>query len=161
MTFLCMIGISMSALTVVFGSPLPSAIRAGLSAVRAADAARLVRGYRDAERAALLTLDEAVLAQAPVFAAGEALADLEGRVAALRSSGLYQQIEIESFAVRQVIEDEPYLYVMTDEVIAVTTYHQASGAVADERKSASWEVVYTLVQEADRWKVAKVAAVER
>ena len=151
----------MSALTIVFGSPSPAAIRAGLAAVQADAAAQLVKSYRTGEQAALRTLDDRVLAQLPVLATGEALADLVNRVAALRASGAYQEVTIDSLAVAQVIEEGPHLYVMTEEVHSVATYPQMPGVAAIERRTAAWEVVYTLVQEGGRWKVTKVAAVER
>ncbi len=161
LTCLSVLAISLSALTVAFGSPLPQSIRAGLSAVRAAEVEQVVRSYRDGEAAALLTLDAAVLAQLPVFATGEALDDVTSRVDALWASGSYQQLEIGSLTVVQVVEEDPYRYVMTEEVHAVTALPQAPGSAAGERKTAAWQVVYTLVQEAGRWKVSKVAAAER
>jgi hypothetical protein len=166
-TFLCVaglftIGISMSALTVAFGSPIPSALLARLPAPPAADVVQVVRSYREGERAALLTLDEDVLAQLPVFVQGEALDELTRRVHKLRADGYYQKLASESFEVVQVIEDEPRIYVMTIEVLTVETYPQAAGgAAAQERKTVSLEVVYHLVHEAERWKITKVVATER
>ena len=166
-TLLCVLGlfvtgIGVSAITVAFGSPIPSALRARSSAAQAADVVQVVRSYRAGERAALLTLDEDVLAQLPIFAQGEALDELTSRVQALRAVGYYQKLESQSFEIVQVIEDEPYFDVVTNEVLTMEKYSQTvGGAAVPARTAASLEVVYHLVHAAERWKVTKVAVAER
>ena len=101
-----------------------------------------------------------MLAQTALFATGAALADLAGRMQSLRTSGAYTQREIESFAVREVIEEDAQLSVLAEEVHSVQTALQASGAAVETNRRTAFEVTYTLVQEAGRWKVRSVAAVE-
>ena len=166
LTMLGVVGVTLSALTVAFGSPLPSAVQAKLSAARTADAVQVIEGYRQGERAALLTLDADVLAQVAVFARDDALDDLARRVRDLRAQGLYQKLAVDSFAVVHVDGAASLavteLDVTTEEVLTVETYPQSPAAApANDRRTSTWQVVYHLVQEAGRWRVAQVTAVEK
>ncbi len=156
LTFLCVIGISASALTVAFGSPISTVLRATSFTTQAAVAAQVVRSFREGERAALLTLDDRVLAQLPVFAQGEALDDVIQRVRKLRADGYYQQMQIDFFEVTQVSQDDPYLYVTTNEQVSTATYLQTSGdAITLERKTGTFKATYQLAHVDDRWKVTQ------
>lgn len=160
LAWLCVLGVvGAAALTAVAGAPVGAALRARWFAAQTADVAQVVEHYREAERAALLTLDDNVLAQAPVFAQGEALDDLTRRVQALRAGGRYQRLETESFAIVQVIAADPYVLVTAHEVTATETVPLVAGDAPAERSTASAQVVYQLAHDAERWKVAKVEVV--
>ena len=161
LTWLGVIGVSLSALTVAFGSPLPAVLRAQFYALQTQELVQVVAGYGEGQRAALLTLEDDVLAQLPLFAQGEALEQLLQQVAALRAGGFYQAIEVESFEVVQVLEEEAVSYVVTNEVITLQTFSQAGdGFAPSESTTVSLQVVYHLAREAERWKITKIVAVE-
>lgn len=159
LTFLFVLGISVSALTVTFAGQLPAGWQAPWAAPPAADLVQVVKGYRQGEQAALLTLADDVLAQLPVFAAGEALNQVKEKVAALRGAGEYQQLDIPALEVVQVRRAAPYIDVLTHEEQALTTYPQVPAgtpSAAGERKTDTLAVVYRLAQTGGRWKVIQV-----
>ncbi len=159
LTFLFVLGISVSALTVTFAGQLPRGWQAPWAAPPAADLVQVVKGYRQGEQAALLTLADDVLAQLPVFATGTALDQVTAKVAALRAAGEYQQLDIPALEVIQVRRAAPYIEVLTHEEHTLTTYPQVpSGtpAAAGERKTETLAVVYRLAQAEGRWKVIQV-----
>jgi hypothetical protein len=159
LTFLFVLGISVSALTVSLAGQLPAPWQAPWAAPPAGDLVGVINGYRQGEQAALLTLADGVLAQLPVFATGAALDQVTEKVAALRAAGEYQQLVIPALEVVQVRRAAPYIEVLTHEEHTVTTYPQVLAGTAPgagERETATLAVVYRLVQAAGRWKVAQV-----
>ena len=159
MTFLFILGISMSALTVTLAGQLPASWQAPWATPPAGNLVGVVKGYRKGEQAALLTLADGVLAQLPVFATGAALEEVTEKVAALQAAGEYQQLAIAALEVVQVRRAAPYIEVLTHEEHILTTYSQVPAgtrSAAGERKTEMVSVVYRLAQAAGRWKVAKV-----
>jgi hypothetical protein len=160
LTFVFVLGISMSALTVTLAGQLPSGWQAPWTAPPATDIVQVVKGYRQGEQAALLTLADSVLAQLPVFATEAALDQVTERVAALRNAGEYQQLDIPALEVVQIRRAAPYIEVLTHEEHTLTTYPQVPagtpGAGAGTTKTETLAVVYRLAQAAGRWKVARV-----
>jgi hypothetical protein len=157
-TFLFVLGISMSALTVTLAGQLPAPWQAPWGAP-AGNLVGVVKGYRQGEQAALLTLADGVLAQLPVFATGAALDQVTEKVAALRAAGEYQQLDIAALEVVRVRRTAPYIEVLTREEHTLTTYPQVppgARSAAGERKTETLSVVYRLAQAAGRWKVAQV-----
>ena len=159
LTFLFVLGISMSALTVTLAGQLPASWQAPWAAPPAGDLVGVIKGYRQGEQAALLTLADGVLTQLPVFATGAALDRITEEVAVLRAAGEYQQLAIPALEVVQVRRAAPYLEVLTHEEHTLTTYPQVPAGIpsaAGERKTETLSVVYRLAQAAGRWKVAQV-----
>ena len=95
-----------------------------MGAPPAGDLVGVIKGYRQGEQAALLTLADGVLAQLPVFATGAALDRITEEVAVLRAAGEYQQLAIPALEVVQVRRAAPYLEVLTHEEHTLTTYPQ-------------------------------------
>lgn len=159
LTFLFLLGISMSALTISVAGQLPVGWQTPWSAPAAGDLLQVVKGYRQGEQAALLTLADDVLVQLPVFAAGAALDLVTEKVGALRAAGEYQQLDIPSLEVVQITRAAPYIEVLTHEEHALTTYFQVpAGApsTAGSRRTDTLSVVYRVAQVAGRWKVIQV-----
>ncbi len=159
LTFLFLLGISMSALTVSFAGQLPDGWQAPWSAPAAGELVQVVKGYRQGEQAALLTLADDVLTQLPVFATGAALDQVLENAAALRAAGEYQQLDILSLEVVQIRRAAPYIEVLTHEEHARTTYPQVPAGTpnaAGERKTETLACVYRLAQGEGRWKVIQV-----
>ena len=159
LTFLFLLGISMSALTVSVAGQLPVGWQPPWSAPAAGELVQVVKGYRQGEQAALLTLADDVLVQLPVFAAGAALDLVTEKVGALRAAGEYQQLDIPSLEVVQITRSAPYIEVLTHEEHALTTYLQVpagASSAAGSRKTETLAVVYRLAQAAGRWKVVQV-----
>lgn len=159
LTFIFLLGISMSALTVTLAGQLPAGWEAPWATPPAGDLVGVVKGYRQGEQAALLTLADGPLAQLPVFATGAALDRITEDVAALRAAGEYQQLDIPALEVVQVRPAAPYLEVLTHEEHTLTTYPQVpAGApsAAGKRQTKTLAVIYRLALAAGRWKVAQV-----
>ena len=160
LTFIFVLGMSMSALTVTLAGQLPSDWHAPWAPPPATEIVQVVKGYRQGEQAALLTLADSVLAQLPVFATGTALDQVTEKVAVLRAAGEYQQLEIPALEVVQVRRAAPYIEVMTHEEHTLATHPQVPagtpGAAAITSKTEKLAVVYRLERAAGRWKVARV-----
>ena len=159
LTFLFLLGISVSVFTISFADQLGAHWQAPWSTPAAVDMVQVVKSYRQGEQAALLTLADDVLAQLPIFTTGTALDQVTEKVAALRAVGKYQQLDIPSLEVVQVRRVAPYLEILTHEVHALTTYSQVPAgtpSTAGTRNIETLAVTYRLVQVAGRWKVAQV-----
>jgi hypothetical protein len=135
--------------------PLPFPFVATPTTTAATDVEPVIRGYHDAELAALQTLSQDVLNQLPVFAHGAALENLAQEVAALQNAGQFQKMQIEEMVITQVVETADQIEVLTEEVQTLATYLQQDGSLLQHERYRR-SVVYHLVLDADRWKVDRV-----
>lgn len=123
------------------------------------DFQQLVLDYRQAERAALQTLDATVLDQVPVFAHGEALASILQQVGALRSAGQYQILIVEDVQIAQVLPGDA-IGVRVNERHSLQTFAQdPAGDRLLAQETNEYEVVYGFIRDNQRWKVDRVRIV--
>jgi hypothetical protein len=128
--------------------------------VPAPDYAAIVRGFRRAEQAALATTLNAnnaeVLAALPVFAAGDALVQVQSTVQQLRDRRQFQQILLEELAVVQQILEFPKAKLLTRERQHIQTFTRQPGGdtMTDEQYFVA-DVAYQLVFDGQRWRVEK------
>lgn len=116
--------------------------------------------YRQAERAALQTLNPNVVEQLPVFAQGEALTDLKQRVATLQAAGQYQILVVEMLHIEQVLHGPNTGILVFERHNRQTFLRAADGDRLVEQARTEVRVVYGLVFHDGRWKVDKVRVVE-
>jgi len=129
----------------------------------APDYAGTVHSYRDAERAARLTLSDAVMAQLPVFASGAALVLVENDIQTLQNANRYQRLTVEEFAINQAIVDSPTVVkLLADETHRLQTYErQATGDTLVDDQHFEAQIAYQLVNDGQRWRVDQVGFANR
>lgn len=118
--------------------------------------------YRMAEKAALRTLEPAVVEQLATFAQGEALVAIMERIEVFRDQGLYQELTVQQFDVQQaVMWDDQTAGVLVQEKHALRTYWRAAdgGQWVDEQ-TYDGSVVYRLIYLYSGWKVECIRLVE-
>lgn len=123
---------------------------------------KLVIGqYRLAEKAALRTLDPAVVEQLPAFAHGEALAAIMEQIEVLTAQGLYQELVVQQLNVQQVmLWDNQTAGVMVHEEYTLWTYLSSDGEHLVDEEMFERAVVYSLIYLDSRWKVERIRPVE-
>lgn len=114
--------------------------------------------YRLAEKAALKSLDPAVVAQLAVFAHGEALTGVTDQVASLIAQGRYQELTVQRLEVQQALLYEGQSAgVLVSETYTLRTYEPAEGGdrlVNEETYDGN--IVYVLIYLESRWKVERI-----
>ena len=130
-------------------------------AAPAPDYIAVVLDYRRAERAALRTLNDEVMAQLPVYASGEALQVIVDNVTLLEAANTFRDVDIESLTLVQTIEDSSTMArLMTEETHRVQTFFQIPGTatlLSDERFDVQF--VYQLENDGIRWRVTRAVLV--
>ena len=132
-------------------TPSPTA-----TATPAVDYQQLIIDYRRAERAALQTLDDNILKQAPIFAHGEALDSILQQVEILRNAGHYQVLIVEDVQIEQVTPGAVIGVLVNERHSRQTFARNATGDRLIAQEVNNYSVVYGFVQDDGRWKVDKV-----
>lgn len=114
--------------------------------------------YRLAEKAALRTLDPAVIEQLPTFAHGEALAAIMERIEQLKTQGLYQELIVQQLDVQKAMMPDDWLAgVLVQERYTLRTYQPAAdGDRLVEEEVFDEKIVYVLIYVDSRWKVEHI-----
>jgi hypothetical protein len=126
----------------------------------------MVRGFRRAQQAALATAlnsnSSEVLAALPVFAAGNALAQVQNEVQQLRDRQQFQQVTLEGLEIVQPILEFPTAKLLTRERQRIQTFtRQPSGDAMTDEQVLDAEVAYQLAYDGQRWRVEKAVIASR
>ena len=118
--------------------------------------------YRQAEKAALVTLDPAVVEQLPVFVHGEALAAIVERIESLRAQALYQELTVQQLDVLQVTlwEDQAAEAVVKEQYTLRTYRSGVEGDRGGDENAFDETAVYGLIYVDGRWKVERRHSME-
>lgn len=130
------------------------------------DYAGLVRGFRRAEEAALATTlnsnNPEVLAALPIFAAGNALAQVQNEVQHLRDRQQFQHVILEELEIVQPILEYPTAKLLTRERHRIQTFtRKPSGDVMTDKQYFDAEIAYQLAYDGQRWRVEKAVIATR
>ncbi len=98
----------------------------------------------------------------PVFAHGAALDELTKQVDTLKAADQYQKLQIEEMKIIQVAPEGAAINVLTNEVHTLETYPRTPGGAAPvQQERMQFEIVYQLIYDAERWKVARIVVTKR
>lgn len=134
--------------------------------IPAPDYEAIVRGFRRAEQAALVTTLNAnsaeVLAALPVFAVGDALVQVQSAVQQLRDRRQFQQVALEDLNIVQPLLEFPNARLLTHERHRIQTFtRQSAGDVVTDEQHFDADVAYQLVFDGQRWRVEKAVIATR
>lgn len=118
--------------------------------------------YRLAEKAALRTLDPAVVEQLATFAHGEALTAIMECIEVLRDQRLYQELTVQQLDVQlALLWGDQTAGVKVQEEYTLRTYQPAAdGDRLVDEEAFEGSIVYGLIYLESRWKVERIRPAE-